>query len=184
MRLFPALAGAGLWQSTACLQHGLQRCARPQGRSRTPVQVKTAAAACAVQRFAHKVKARTALELEVLIHLPQASPPPVVWACFQLQGVRPLKRQCLAVWASFCHCAAVSTAGASLSCSPAADHTVRPSFWFSRPARSQRRCPLPSGRRGPQTGWQVRFRPLPGRGPAPQQEPWGRGPGPAGRTAA
>ena len=39
-----------------------------------PVQVETAAAACAVQRFAHKVKARTALELEVLIHLPQGQP--------------------------------------------------------------------------------------------------------------
>ena len=38
------------------------------------MQVKTAAAACAVQRFAHKVKARTALELEVLIHLPQGQP--------------------------------------------------------------------------------------------------------------
>ena len=35
------------------------------------MQVKTAAAACAVQRFAHKVKARTALELEIVLYLVQ-----------------------------------------------------------------------------------------------------------------
>ena len=43
-----------------------------------PVQVEAAAAAGAVQRFAHKVKARTALELEVLIHLPQGQPASVL----------------------------------------------------------------------------------------------------------
>ena len=56
-----------------------------------PVQVKTAAAACAVQRFAHKVKARTALELEVLIHLPQGQPATGGLGLLPAAGGQPFK---------------------------------------------------------------------------------------------
>ena len=55
------------------------------------MQVKTAAAACAVQRFAHKVKARTALELEVLIHLPQGQPAAGGLGLLPAAGGQPLK---------------------------------------------------------------------------------------------
>ena len=55
------------------------------------MQVKTAAAACAVQRFAHKVKARTALELEVLIHLPQGQPAAGGLGLLPAAGGQPFK---------------------------------------------------------------------------------------------
>ena len=49
----------------------------PPGRdpaTEGPVQIEAAAAAGAVQRFAHKIQARTALKLKMRIHFPQREP--------------------------------------------------------------------------------------------------------------
>ena len=73
-----------------------------------PVQVEAAAAAHAVQRFAHKVKAGTALELEIRFQLGEGKATAGDLRLLPAAGVRPSNRQCLAVWASFCHWAAES----------------------------------------------------------------------------
>ena len=92
MRLFSALCGrGGFWQSTACCSMACSAAPGHKAGAERPVQVKTAAAACAVQRFAHKVKARTALELEVLIHLPQGQPAAGGLGLLPAAGGQPFK---------------------------------------------------------------------------------------------
>lgn len=73
-----------------------------------PVQVKTAAAACAVQRFAHKVKAGTALELEIRFQLGEGKAAAGDLRLLPAAGGQAVEPPVLAVWASFCHWAAES----------------------------------------------------------------------------
>ena len=69
-----------------------------------PVQVEAAAAAGAVQRFAHKVQPRTALELEGRFHLGQSKPAAGGLRLPPAAGGSPSNRQCLATWARGCIC--------------------------------------------------------------------------------
>ena len=52
---------------------GVPPCRDPAAEG--PVQFEAAAAAGAVQCFAHKIQARTALKLKMCIHFPQREPP-------------------------------------------------------------------------------------------------------------
>ena len=100
-----------------------------------PVQVEAAAASGAVQRFTHEVQPRTALNWKVGSTSVRASPPPVVCACRQPQGVSPSNRQCLAVRASFCQLPAGRAWGA-VSGKAAAAQRARPSLPCKSPSQN------------------------------------------------